>query len=400
VLALYEEAAIMKSVLGPNSQRAIVWWRRLVVMTRKEMLQLFRDVPIVLLLVYSFTLAVFLTGNGIRSQLHNASLLVRDADHSFSSRELIHRFQAPFFRFDGLIADSRDGLRALDRGKAMAVLEIPPRFHEQLLTGEPTAVQLLVDTTNSPQGLSAASYAARIVARFGQESRPVRVGSPEEASQNMPVIVSDHRVWYNQDQNDAWFESVSHILRQITIFAILLPAAAMVREKERGTVEQLLVSPLTPFQIMLSKVLAMTAVILCATAVGLFGVAQPAFGVPVRGSVTLFFGLTALFVFTTAGMGLAAATLTRNQAQVGMLTILVVAPMLLLSGLVAPMEALPAWARHLMILSPLRYFIEIAHGILFKGVGLSLLWDSVLAMALLGGGLFGFGMWRFRRQFA
>jgi len=368
-------------------------------MTRKELLQLSRDIPIGLLLVYSFTLAVYLTGNGIRSQLQNASLLVRDADHSFSSRELIHKFQAPFFRLEGEIADPQEGLRSLDQGKAMAVLEIPPRFHEQLGTGEPTAVQLLVDTTNSPQGLSAASYAARIVAQFGQETALARVGNTEESTQNLPVIVSDHRVWYNADQKDTWFESISHLLRQITLFAILLPAAAMVREKERGTLEQLLVSPLTPFQIMLPKVLAMTVVILCATAIALFGVMRPVFGVPIKGSVVLFFGLTALFVFTTAGMGLAAATLTRNQAQVGMMTLLVVAPMLLLSGLVAPMEAMPAWARDLMILSPLRYFIEIAHGILLKGVGLSVLWDSVLAMGLLGSGLFGFGMWQFRRQF-
>jgi ABC-2 type transport system permease protein len=389
----------MTSAPGPGSQRAAIWWRRLAVMTRKEMLQLFRDVPIVAFLVYSFTLAVFITGNGIRSQLHNAGLLVHDADHSISSRELIHRFQAPFFRLEGEITDPQEGLRWLDRGKAMAVLEIPPRFHEQLMTDEPTAVQLLVDTTNSPQGLSAAGYAAQIVARFGQETALATAGSSEESSQNLPIIVSDHRVWYNPDQNDTWFESMSHLLRQITIFAILLPAAALVREKERGTVEQLLVSPLTPFQIMISKVLAMTVVILCATAVGLFGIMQPVFGVPIKGSIVLFFSLTALFVFTTAGMGLAAATLTRNQAQVGMMTLLVVAPMLLLSGLTTPMEVMPAWVRHLMALSPLRYFVEITHGILLKGAGLSTLWDSVLAMALLGGALFGFGTWRFRRQF-
>ena len=389
----------MKTERKPGLLRAAVWWRRLAVMTRKEMLQLFRDVPIVGFLVYSFTLAIYITGNGIQSQLHNASLLVHDADHSISSRELIHRFQAPFFRLEGEIADPREGLRWLDRGKAMVVLEIPPRFHEQLVTAEPTAVQLLVDTTNSAQGLSAAGYAARIVARFGQETALATIGGSEESSQDLPVIVSDHRVWYNPDQNDAWFESMSHLLRQITIFAILLPAAAMVREKERGTVEQLLVSPLTPFQIMISKVLAMTVVILCATAVGLFGIMQPVFGVPIKGSIVLFFSLTALFVFTTSGMGLAAATLTRNQAQVGMMTLLVVAPMLLLSGLTSPMEAMPAWVRHLMALSPLRYYVEIAHGILLKGAGLSVLWGSVLQMALLGGALFGFGMWRFRRQF-
>jgi ABC-2 type transport system permease protein len=381
------------------SERAIVWWRRLFVMTRKEMLQLSRDIPIGLLLVYSFTLAVYIAGNGIRSQLHNASLLVQDNDHSFSSRELIHKFKAPFFRLEGEITNPQEGLRALDRGKAMALLEIPPRFHELVSTGEPTAVQLLVDTTNAPQGLSAASYTVRIIAQFEQDTVLARLGGTETSSQNLPVIISDHRVWYNPDQNDAWFESVSHLLRQITIFSILLPAAALVREKERGTVEQLLVSPLSPFQIMLPKVLAMTMVILCATAVALFGIMKPAFGVPVRGSILLFFSLTALFVFSTAGMGLAAATVTRNQAQVGMMTLLVVAPMMLLSGLVAPMEALPPWTRNLMMLSPLRYFIDIANGILLKGSDLSILWNSVLAMALLGVGLFAFGMWRFRRQF-
>ncbi|MCC2643628.1 MAG: yhhJ [Nitrospira sp.] len=389
----------MKAVPGAGSQRAVIWWRRLIVMTRKEMLQLFRDVPIVAFLVYSFTLAIYITGNGIRSQLHEANLLVHDADHSISSRELIHRFQAPFFRLNGQVLDSREGLRRLDRGTAVAFLEIPPRFHEQLMTGEPTAVQLLVDTTNSANGLSVASYAGRIVARFGQESAFDRGGSFGDSSPDLPLITSDHRVWYNPDQNEAWFECISHLLRQITIFALLLPAAALVREKERGTVEQLLVSPLSPFQIMASKVLAMTLVILGATAVGLFGVMQPVFGVPIKGNIWLFFTLTALFVVTTAGMGLAAATLARNQGQVGMMTLLVAAPMLMLSGITAPMEAMPASVRAVMALSPLRYFIDIANGILLKGTGLNILWDSVLAMAALGASLFGFGLWRFRRQF-
>jgi ABC-2 type transport system permease protein len=382
----------------PVKRRLIVWWRRVIVMTRKEMLQLSRDLPIGLLLLYSFTLAVYIAGNGIRSQLHNATLLVQDHDHSVSSRELIHKFRAPFFRLEGEINDAQEGLRLLDRGKAMAVLDIPPRFHEQLATGEPTAVQFLVDTTNSAQGLSAASYAVRIVAQFEQETVLSRLGAPA-TSENLPLLGSDHRVWYNPDQNDAWFESISHLLRQITIFAILLPAAALVREKERGTVEQLLVSPLTPFQIMLPKVIAMTVVIVCATAVALLGIMKPAFGVPIRGSLLLFLTLTALFVFSTAGMGLAAATVAKNQAQVGLMTLLVVAPMMLLSGLVAPMEALPPWTRHLMMLSPLRYFIDIANGILLKGSDVNTLWKPVLEMVVLGGGLFGFGMWRFRRQF-
>lgn len=389
----------MRSGISFRSPRAVTWWRRLAVMTRKELSQLFRDVPLVAFLVYSFTLSVFITGSGIQMQLRNAGLLVYDEDHSVSSRALIQRFHPPYFRFDGELFGPNEGVRLLDRGTSMLVLDLPPRFHESLVAGEPAAVQLLVDTTNSAQGLSAASYAARIIDEFGWETALARAGASHASSPNWPMIRSDHRVWYNPNQNESWFESISHLLRMITIFAIMLPAAALVREKEHGTVEQLLVSPLTPFQIMLSKVLAMTAVILVATAVALFGIMRPVFGVPVRGSVTLFFSLTALFVFTTAGMGLLAASLTRNQAQVGMMTLLVVAPMLLLSGITTPLEAMPAWVRTLMALSPLRYFIDIAHGMLLKGAGLQILWQPVSAMALLGGVLFAFGVWRFRRQF-
>ncbi len=381
------------------SDRLTVWCRRIAVMTRKELLQLFRDIPLMAFLIYSFTLSVYVTGNGIQTQLKNAGLLVSDADRSVSSRELISRFHSPYFRFDGELAHPNEGFVRLDRGGSMMVLDIPTRFHEALVSGESTAVQLLVDTTNSPQGLSAAGYAARIVGQFSQELIMTRNGQTGSSSTTVPMILSDHRVWFNQDQNETWFESISHLLRMITIFAVLLPAAALVREKERGTVEQLLVSPLTPAQIMLPKVVAMTLVILGATAVALFGVMLPVFGVPIRGSVALLFLLTALFIVATAGIGVFASTVTKNQAQVGMMTLLVVAPMLLLSGIFTPLETMPAWVRYLMALSPLRYFIEIATGILLKGIGLEMLWSQALSMLALGVSLFGFGMWRFRRQF-
>lgn len=379
--------------------RIAVWCRRLAVMTRKELMQLFRDIPLIAFLIYSFTLAIFVTGNGMKTQLRNAGLVVYDADRSVSSRELISRFHPPYFRFDGELAHRDEEFQRLDRGSSMMVLDIPTRFHEALVAGEPTAVQLLVDTTNSPQGLSAAGYAARIVGQFGQEVALARNGLTDSSLTSVPMILSDHRVWFNQDQNETWFESMSHLLRMITIFSVLLPAAALVREKERGTVEQLLVSPLTPAQIILPKVVAMTLVILVATAVALFGVMRPAFGMPIRGSIGLLFSLTALFIVATAGMGVFAATVTRNQAQVGMLTLLVVAPMLLLSGIFTPLEMMPAWVRHLMALSPLRYFIDIANGILLKGIGIEMLWTQALSMGLVGGSLFGFGLWRFRRQF-
>jgi ABC-2 type transport system permease protein len=368
-------------------------------MTRKELLQLLRDIPLMGFLIYSFTLSVYVTGTGLQTQLRNAGLLVSDSDRSVSSRELVSRFHPPYFRFDGELTHPDEGFLWLERCSSMMVLDIPARFQEDLVAGEPVAVQLLVDTTNSPQGLSAAGYAARIVGRFGHEVASANNNRIGLSSATMPMIVSDHRVWFNQDQNETWFESISHLLRMTTIFAVLLPAAALVREKERGTVEQLLVSPLTPMQIMLPKVMAMTLVILVATAVALFGVMRPVFGVPIRGSVGLLFFLTALFIVATSGIGVFASTVTRNQAQVGMMTLLVVAPILLLSGIFTPMETMPAWVRYLMALSPLRYFIEIETGILLKGVGLEMLWSQVLSMTAVGGSLFGMGLWRFKRQF-
>ena len=379
-------------------QQAVTWGRRLAAMTWKEILQLSRDVPLLLFLLYSFSLSVVVSGAGITMQLTNAELLVHDADHSHSSRELIHRFQPPYFTFAGEISDPREGLRQLDQGRVMALLEIPPRFHEALMSGERTAVQLLVDTTNAPQGLSAAGYSVRIAGLFGTETGLASAGL-SGAEGAIPRVSSAHRVWFNPTQDERWFQSIAHVLRMTTIFAVLLPAAALVREKERGTVEQLLVSPLSPFQIMFSKVLAMSGVILIALSLALYGVLHPVFHVPMKGSTGLFFLLTTLHVFTTAGFGLVAATMAKNQAQVGMMTLFVVGPMLLLSGLTSPYESMPQWVQTVMTFSPLRYYIDITYGVMLKGAGLDLLWKPVVAMLLLGGALFGFGMWRFRRQF-
>lgn len=238
----------------------------------------------------------------------------------------------------------------------------------------------------------------RIAGELGTDMGLASVGL-SGAKGSLPMVASAHRVWFNPNQDETWYQSISHVLRMITIFAVLLPAAALVREKERGTVEQLLVSPLSPFQIMFSKVLAMSAVILLCTGLAVYGVLGPMFHVPMKGSAALFFLLTALHVFTTAGLGLVAATIAKNQSQVGMMTLFVVGPMLLLSGINSPYESMPTWVQTMMTLSPLRYYIDITYGVMLKGAGLDVLWKPIGTMLLLGGGLFGFGMWRFRRQF-
>ena len=375
-----------------------LWLWRFWAMMLKELIQFGRDGLLVFAIAYLFLFDTYMAGN-VGMNLKNAVVVVHDADHSAASRELIYRFQPPYFKQGGEVADSRSGQRLLDTGEALLVLDIPPRFEHDLLTGRPVAVQVQVDAANTVLGFLAASYSAQIIGQYGFDQALARVGVSASALDNVPMIRSEHRVWYNPNQKDAWFMPLSELLVVITIMSIMLPAAAAVREKERGTIEQLLVTPLSALQILLPKVVAMTLVILLGTAASLLFVLHGAFDFPMKGSLALFFTVTALYTFTTAGLGLYIATIARNLAQAALLAILVLMPMIFLSGAWTPPEAMPSGQREAMFLSPLYYFIEMGYGILLKGAGLDILWDSLLGLALLGMTIFGLGVWRFKRQF-
>lgn len=385
---------------GVSWTQSAVWWRRLAVMTAKEIRQLLRDPVLLSFMAFIFTLNIYLQGSSVSMQLNRAPMVVHDADHSASSRDLIYRFRPPYFRLDGEVGSSREAIRLLDRGEVMLSLDIPAQFQEALRKGESVAVQLQVDATQPLPGFLASSYAARIVGQFSLESALEREGLTPADLENVPVVIDDQRVRFNPNQKDTWFMPISELMEGITLFAILLPAAAMVREKERGTVEQLLVSPLTPFQIVFPKVIAMAIIILLGMSLSLLTVLGPLFQVPMQGSLPLFYVVTTLYIFTNAGLGLFVATIARNQAQVGLLSLLILAPILLLSGLWTPPEAMPVWMRWATLASPMRHYIDVSYGILLKGAGLDLLWDSVLAIGILGVLIFLFGIRRFRGQFA
>lgn len=379
-----------------------VWLRRLRAMSWKELLQLWRDPVLLFFIVYAFTADIYNAGSGVTLQLNNAAFAVLDTDRSAASRELAARFQPPHFNPVGQLAREGQGLTLLDDGQALFVLDIPAGFERDLARGGTPAVQMQVDASNSVLATLATADAAQIVARYGLESGVARLGLGGGGSGSLsgvPVIQNAPRVWFNPNQNDAWFMAISELLNVITVFAILLPAAAMVREKERGTIEQLIVSPLTPFQVMAPKVLAMTLVILLATALALAGILVGVFGVPFRGSLPLFFLATTMYVIALSGLGLYIATMTRNLAQASMLSILVLAPMIFLSGAWTPPEAMPLVARWLMVISPLYYYIDVAYGIILKGAGLDVLWKGFLGIAVLGSVAVGLGLRRFRRQF-
>lgn len=367
----------------------------------KELLQLLRDPILLVFVMYAFSADIYNAASGVSFQLNNAALVLLDMDSSAASRELASRFMPPEFHIAGAIQRAGQGQKLLDDGKVMAVLDIPPGFGAALARGEGSAVQLQIDASNSVQGFLAAVDATQIVARFGLEQAAQRLGLNlgSAGSFDAPIINNQSRVWFNPNQNDAWFMGISELLNVITLFAMLLPAAAMVREKERGTIEQLLVSPLSALQIMLPKIIAMVAVILGGTALGLFGILVPLFAIPIQGSLLLFFALTTLYTCTLAGIGILIATMTRNMAQAGMMVILILAPMMFLSGAWTPPEAMPIVMRVGMYLSPLYYFINASYGILMKGAGLTVLWPMMAGILVIAVLVSSVTVMRFKKQF-
>ncbi|WP_423021589.1 ABC transporter permease [Undibacterium sp. MH2W] len=377
-----------------------VWWSRLQAMTWKELLQLLRDPILLVFVIYAFTADIYNAASGVSFQLNNAALVLFDLDRSAASRELAGRFMPPEFKWLGGITHNEQGQALLDDGKAMAVLDIPPGFGAKLARGEQQSVQLQIDASNSVQGFLASVDATQIIARYGLEQMATRLGAESGGVAGAPPAIDNAtRVWFNPNQNDAWFMGISELLNVVTLFSMLLPAAAMVREKERGTIEQLLVSPLSPLQIMMPKIIAMVAVILGGIALGLFGILIPVFSIPVVGSLLVFFAVSTLYVSTLAGIGILIATVTNNMAQAGMMVILILAPMMFLSGAWTPPEAMPVVMRLGMYVSPLYYYINASYGILMKGAGLMVLWPMLVGIIVIGMMVSTVTILKFKKQF-
>lgn len=368
--------------------------KRLWSLIRKEFLQFFRDPALLFIVLWGFTGIIYLDASAFDLEMKRIALAVYDLDRSRASRELIDRLRMPYFRGIGTVEREEEIRRLLDSGKAFLVLVIPQGFSRRLAEGNEARVQVLIDGTISNGALVAMGYAIQIVGQYTREIKP------EVQTLRIPSVEAKVRVRFNQNLQSEYFTSLTELFTVITMIAILLPAAAMVREKEHGTVEQLLVAPLRIWEIMLAKILPMGVIVLGGTFLGLILVVQGIFHVPLRGNLLLFFFVTAIYVFTTSGLGLGIAALSRTLAEAILMTLLILTPMLFLSGTWTPLEAMPSWMRVITLLSPLRYYLELGFGILLKGMGLWSLWDTLLGLALLGGLIFALGALRFRRSFA
>jgi ABC-2 type transport system permease protein len=364
---------------------------------RKEFIQFFRRKPLIVLVLWTIAVEIAICAYSITYDVKHLGLAVRDLDGSPASRELIARFaRTEYFDVREQPRSGRELDELLETGRASVGLVIPPDFSRELGRGLPASAQLLLDGSNSSSALIALGYATRIVGEYSRELERARVGAVLGNPGPIPAIRNERLAWYNPALRSLDFEVVSMLTLGVMMIATILPAAGLAWEKEAGTIEQLLVMPFRPWELMLAKVVPTFVVSLASLAIALW--VPWWFAVPIRGSLLLFFGLSALFLFSSLGLGLLLGTLAENLQQALLLSFFTVFPVLVISGVLVPVEGMPRPVQILSLLSPLRYYMEIGLGIFLKGVGMEVLWPQALAMGSLGLAIFALGLLRFRRQ--
>lgn len=368
---------------------------RLSGLIRKEFIQFFRTRPLVVLVLWTIAVEIAICGYGITYDVTHIPLAVRDLDGSPASRELVARFaQTAYFDARYRPASDRAVDDLLETGRATVALVIPPDFSRQLGQGLPASVQLLLDGSNSNSALIALGYGTRILQAYSRELTGRRLAAAGAGA--VPVVRNARRAWYNPALRSAHFVVISMLSDAVLMIAVLLPAAGLAWEKEAGTIEQLLVMPFRPWELMIGKVVPTFVVSLASLAVALW---LPWWlEVPILGSLALFFALSALFLVSTLGLGLLLGTVAQNLQQALLLTFFTIFPLLVVSGSLVPVESMPRPVQLVSLLSPLRHYREMVLGIFLKGVGLETLWPHALAIGALGAGLFALGLWRFGRR--
>ena len=356
----------------------------------KELWSLWRDPMMLVLIVYVFTASVYTKATSMPETLHNAPIAIVDEDNSALSQRVASAFYPPQFTPPAMI-DYGDVDPGMDAGLYTFALVIPPNFQRDVLARRSPALQLNVDATRMSQAFTGSGYIQQIA--IGEVNEFVK---RYRGAEPLPVDLA-LRARFNPSLDKAWFGSVVQIINHITLLSIILTGAALIREREHGTIEHLLVMPVTPAQIMLSKVWSMALVVLIASFLSLNLMVRGVLGVPIEGSLALFFAGAALSLFATTSMGIFIATLARNMPQFGMLMMLTIMPLQMLSGGTTPRESMPEIVQNIMLIAPTTHFVELSQAILYRGAGLETVWQPFLALALIGTVLFSLSLARFRK---
>ena len=356
----------------------------------KELRSLLRDTVMIVLIVHAFTLSIYSAATAMPETLHKAPLAIVDEDRSQLSQRLIDAFIPPFFKTPVLITQKEMDAR-MDAGLDTFALDIPPGFQRDVLAGRNPAIQLNIDATRMSQAFTGSGYIQSII---NSEVSAFQLGYRANTA---PAADLALRARFNPQLNKAWFGGVMELINNITMLSIVLTGAALIREREHGTVEHLLVMPVTPFEIMASKVSAMALVVLVTSTCTLIVVIQGMLSVPIEGSIPLFMAGTILHLFATTSLGIFLGIIARSMPQFGLLMMMVLLPLQILSGAVTPRESMPLPVQLIMLAAPTTHFVKLAQAILYRGAGFSAVWPQFIALALIGSILFALSLGRFRK---
>lgn len=356
----------------------------------KELRSLRRDPLLLMLVVYAFSYGIYSAATGTSSELRNATIAVVDEDHSLLSGRLTAAIVPPYFREPQKIsANEIDD--AMETGRDTFVLDIPPDFERDVLRGRQPQLQVNIDATAMLQAGAGTNYIRGTVSdELSKFVRRTDTTLPAAAQLNT-------RIKFNPNLTSAWFVSVMELVNNVTMLAMIIAGGALIREREHGTVEHLLVMPLHPYEIMLAKIWANGLVILIGAAFGLWPMVHGLLGVPIAGSGPLFLAGTVLYLASATSLGILLATIARSMPQFGLLFILVVLPMIILSGGYTPLESMPEGLQRFMEAFPSTHFTRLAQAILYRGAGFDVVWPDFAAVAGIGAAFFGLALLRFRK---
>ncbi|WP_026606534.1 ABC transporter permease [Methylocapsa acidiphila] len=357
----------------------------------KELRSIRADPTMLILVVYAFSISVNTVATGAVTEATNLSVGVVDEDGSDLSRQIAEGLRRPTFQPpEQITASEIDPM--MDQGKLLFVVEIPPNFEADIRAQRKTGIQINVDATAVAQAGNGASYLRTAIANEIQGFI-----SGKEGSKAMPINLV-LRAAFNPNLKTAWFSAMTQVINQITLLTVILTGAALIREREQGTVEHLLVMPVVPTEIMLAKMIANGLVILVAAMFSLQFVVHWWIGSPIAGSLLLFLLGAAIYALVVAALGIMLGTLTTTMGQFGLLAMPVLMVTQLLSGSSTPMESMPVWLQHVMqTISPTPHFVSFSQAVLFRGADVTLVWRPLVAMIIIGAVYFAVAARRFRR---
>ncbi|WHZ54645.1 ABC transporter permease [Morganella morganii] len=364
--------------------------KNIIYLGMKELRSLMRDKAMLALIVFAFTVSIYSSATVTSGSLHLAPIAIADQDRSQLSERIINSFYEPYFLAPADIDISQmDGL--MDSGTYTFTMDIPPNFQRDVLAGRRPAIQLNVDATRMSQAFLGNSYIQNIV------TGEVNTFLAKNRQNTVLPVELDIRARFNPNLNQMWFGSVMAIINNITMLSIVLTGAALIREREHGTIEHLLVMPVTPFEIMMSKVWSMGLVVLLASLGSLLLIVRFLLQVPIEGSITLFMCGVALSLFATTSIGIFMGTLARSMPQFGLLMIMVLLPLNMLSGGMTSRESMPQFVQDIMQTMPTTHFVSLAQAILYRGADFLIVWPQFIYLIIIGGVFFGAALLRFRK---